>query len=45
MLPNRSSIEKSVEYVIPFATGDKQRKEWTNSKVALDRERAAAGID
>lgn len=39
-----SSIEKSVEFVIPYATGEKQRKEWTNSKVALDRERAAAGL-
>lgn len=39
-----SSIKKSVEYVIPYATGEKQRKEWTNSKVKLDRERAAAGF-
>lgn len=39
-----SSIEKSVEYVIPYATGEKQRKEWVNSKVELDRERAAAGV-
>lgn len=39
-----SSVKKSVEYVVPFATGEKQRKEWTNSKVKLDRERAAAGF-
>lgn len=42
---NGSSIKKSVEYVLPFATGEKQRKEWTNSKVKLDKERAAAGFE
>jgi hypothetical protein len=40
-----SSIKKSVEYVLPFATGEKQREEWTNSKVQLDKERAAAGFE
>ncbi len=40
-----SSIRKSVEYALPYATGEKQRKEWTNSKVELDRKRAAAGIE
>jgi hypothetical protein len=39
-----SSIKKSVEYVIPYATGQKQHKEWVNTKVQLDKERAAAGI-
>jgi hypothetical protein len=38
------SIRKSVEYVIPYATGEKQHKEWVNTKVKLDKERAAAGI-
>ncbi len=38
------SIKKSVEYVIPYALGDKTHKEWVNSKVELDRRRAAAGI-
>jgi hypothetical protein len=39
-----SSIKESVEYVLPFATGEKKREEWTNSKVKLDKERAAAGF-
>lgn len=42
---NGASIKKSVEYVIPYATGDKQRKEWINTKVELDKKRAAAGIE
>jgi hypothetical protein len=40
-----ASIKKSVEYVVPYATGEKQRKEWMNSKVELDKKRAAAGIE
>jgi len=40
-----SSVEKSVEYVVPYATGEKQRKEWVNTKVKLDKERAAAGLE
>jgi len=40
-----SSIKKSVEFVLPFATGEKQREEWTNSKVKLDKERASAGFE
>jgi len=39
-----SSIENSVAYVLPYAKGTAQRKEWTNTKVALDKERAAAGL-
>ena len=39
-----SSVKKSVEYVLPFATGEKKRQEWTNTKVKLDKERAAAGL-
>jgi hypothetical protein len=42
---NGASIKKSVEYVIPYATGEKQRKEWINTKVELDKKRAAAGIE
>jgi len=33
------------EYVIPFATGTKQRREWANTTVQLDKERAAAGLE
>jgi hypothetical protein len=42
--PSGSSLKGSVDYVVPFAAGRKQRREWTNSKVDLDRRRAAAGI-
>ena len=40
----KSSVRKSVEYVVPYATGQKQREEWRNTKVKLDKERAAAGL-
>lgn len=43
--PSGSSIKKSIEYAIPYAKGEKQHKEWINSKVKLDHERAAAGIE
>ena len=38
------SIRKSVDYVVPYAMGEKVHKEWANTKVALDRQRAAAGL-
>lgn len=43
--PSGSSIKKSVEYVIPYASGEKTREEWKNSKVELDKKRAATGLD
>lgn len=42
--PSGASIRKSVDYVLPYATGEKTREEWRNTKVELDRRRAAAGI-
>lgn len=42
--PSGASIMKAVEYTRPYATGEKTRKEWLNTKVELDRRRAAAGI-
>ncbi len=39
------SIQKSVRYVVPYASGEKTRQEWLNSRVALDQRRAAAGIE
>lgn len=42
--PGGASIRKSVEYTLPYAKGEIKRKEWTNSKVALDKKRAAAGL-
>lgn len=38
------SIKRSVDYVRPYASGEKTREEWKNSRVELDRRRAAAGI-
>jgi hypothetical protein len=43
--PTGSSVKKSVEFTVPYATGEKQRREWTHSKVELDRRRAEAGIE
>lgn len=40
-----SSIRKSVEYTLPYATGKQQRQEWVNTKVELDKKRAEAGIE
>lgn len=42
--PGGASVRKAVEYTLPFANGTIKRKEWTKSKVALDKERAAAGL-
>ena len=42
--PSGASIEKSVAYVVPYARGELERKEWVNTTVALDKERAAAGL-
>ncbi len=42
--PVGGSIRKSVDYVVPYALGEKVHKEWVNTKVELDRQRAAAGI-
>lgn len=42
---NGASVATSVDYVVPFATGEKMRQEWKNSKVELDRQRAEAGLD
>lgn len=43
--PTGSSLKKSVDYVVPYASGEKQRREWLNTKVELDRKRAAAGLE
>ena len=42
--PSGASVEKSVAYVVPYARGELERKEWVNTTVALDKERAAAGL-
>jgi hypothetical protein len=42
--PGGSSIKKSVEFTLPYVRGEMKRREWINSKVALDKKRAAAGL-
>lgn len=42
--PVGGSIRKSVDYVVPYALGEKVHEEWVNTKVELDKQRAAAGI-
>ncbi len=43
--PAGGSIQKSVDFVVPYALGQKTHKEWVNSTVGLDRRRAAAGLE
>lgn len=43
--PKGGSIQRSVDFIVPYATGEKTHAEWVNTKVALDRERAAAGLE
>lgn len=43
--PSGGSLKKSVDYVVPYALGEKTREEWRNTTVDLDRRRAAAGIE
>lgn len=38
--PTGSSIKKSVDFLVPFVTGEKTHVEFVNSKVRFDRERA-----
>jgi hypothetical protein len=39
------SIAKSVDYVVPFALGEKTHREWVHTKVKLDKKRAEAGLE
>ena len=41
---NGGSLKKSVDYLIPYATGERTREEWVNSKSSIDQRRAEAGI-
>jgi hypothetical protein len=43
--PHGGSLQRSVDYVVPYASGEKTRREWVNSQVELDRQRAKAGLD
>ena len=39
-----SSLKKSSHFVLPYAKGEKVYEQWRNTKVKLDKQRAAAGI-
>lgn len=39
--PAGASIEHSVDFLVPFVSGEKSHKEYLNSKVKFDRDRAA----
>jgi hypothetical protein len=41
--PSGASLQRSVEFVLPYARGQKVHPEWTNSKVAFDRQRWESG--
>ena len=43
--PRGGSIKRSVEFVLPYAVGEKTRQEWKNSTVKLDHRRAEAGLE
>lgn len=43
--PRGGSLKKSVEYVVPYALGEREHEEWVNSKVDLDHRRAEAGLE
>ena len=38
--PAGSSIQKSIEFLIPFVTGEKKHREFVNSKTPFDKKRA-----
>jgi len=42
---NGTSISKAIDFIEPYLSGEKVHKEWVNSQVRLDRERAEAGIE
>lgn len=41
--PEGASVRRSVEYVLPYARGERVHPEWTRSRVALDRKRWESG--
>ncbi|MEM6332591.1 MAG: alginate lyase family protein [Planctomycetota bacterium] len=43
--PQGGSLRRSVEYMVPYATGEKTHKEWVNTTIGLDRRRAEAGLE
>ncbi|MCJ8210449.1 alginate lyase family protein [Mucilaginibacter sp. RS28] len=41
--PTGASVHKSVDFLVPFVTGERTHGEFVNSKVKFDRDRAANG--
>lgn len=42
--PQGGSLKKSIDYVVPYARGERVHREWVDTKIDLDRQRAAAGL-
>ncbi|OGK22074.1 hypothetical protein A2866_05865 [Candidatus Roizmanbacteria bacterium RIFCSPHIGHO2_01_FULL_39_8] len=42
--PTGSSLQKSIDFLMPYATGEKTHEEWVNSTAPFDKERAKAGL-
>lgn len=42
--PGGASLQKSVNFAVPYAKGEKEYPQWRNTKAAIDHERAKAGI-
>lgn len=42
--PEGGSLKRSVDFVLPYARGEKVHAEWVNTQVGLDRRRAAADL-
>ncbi len=40
-----ASLRKSVDYILPYARGEKVHAEWVNGEVELDHRRAQAGLE
>ncbi len=43
--PGAGSLKLAVDYVVPYAAGEKTREEWRKTQVGLDRRRAEAGLE
>lgn len=42
--PSGASLELAARHLLPYVNGEKIHREWVNTRVDLDRRRAAAGI-
>lgn len=42
--PTGSSLQKSIDFLMPYVTGEKTHAEWVNSTAPFDKTRAEAGL-